>query len=104
MATRDSIPLGLSWVHVDMTHSRADIFLANAETKCAERVPGATMSVNTKIDGTEALVKVTVDTDYFATLPANIQEAIIQVFSADDHYLALAMVRTEAWQGPPPPL
>lgn len=103
MAQRDDIPLDLIWVLVDMTHARAADVLAAAQNKVAQVIPGATLSVNQNIAGTQALVKVT-DTvlNFRGNLPAPVRAAIIRTFIEADHAEALAMVTTLEWTGPPP--
>jgi hypothetical protein len=101
MAKRDDIQLDLIWVHVDMTHRRAEDFLAAAEAQIEQVIPGAELSVNRNIAGTEALVKVTGTTDFVTSLPGLVQNAVIRTFTEADHAEALAMVTTVEWQGEP---
>lgn len=100
MATRESIPLDLIWVHIRLTHQRVADLLAAAEARIAARIPGATLSVNRNLTNTEALVKITATgAEFSGQLPGNVRSAIIRIYTEADHAEALAMVTDVAWAG-----
>lgn len=99
MATRDGIILDLCWLHVDMTHPRANDVVAWCQQELTEDIPEASVGVNTKLDQTEALIKVTALSEELAQLPGAVRNAIIRVYTEADYAEALAMVRSIAWTG-----
>jgi hypothetical protein len=102
MAKRNGLPLDLIWVLVDLTNARSADLLTAAATKVGQIIPGATLSVNRNIAGTQALVKVTdTDASFRASLAGPVRAAIIRTFTEVDHVEALAMVTTVEWAGPP---
>ena len=101
MAKRDGVILELCWVHADATHNRFDQFITFCRQECAEDIPGATLSVNMKIDQTEALVKVTALPVEFDALPGVVRNAIIRIYTEADLDAARAMISDVAWTGDP---
>jgi hypothetical protein len=101
VAKLDGTTLELVWLLVDLTHPRAPDILANAQTKCAEKVPYAQMSVVNNLANTQALVKVTAPPSLVTDLPPPAQNAILDSWSESDHDEAEALIATPSWTGPP---
>ena len=93
MAMRDGRPIDLIWVLVDWTHPGTADLLVAAEVAHRERLPHARLSVN-RFNKIQALVKIATTEDAFrARLPAQLQDAIIRVYTEADHNEAVALVR-----------
>jgi hypothetical protein len=101
MAEVDTVQLDVVWLHLDMTHARAADVLANAQQKCALRLPYAQLSVTYNLAGTEALVKVTATPAEIEQLPNLTKGAIIRTYTEADHTEADVMMDSPAWTGPP---
>lgn len=91
------------WFHLDKEHGSYNGIEANLEVKFAETRPDNTLSVNTKIDNKESLVKLvtplgwydSTDADFIKTSPA-----LFRTFTTVDHREAFDLVRDPLWTGP----
>lgn len=103
MAQRDQQQLDVIWVHADLRNSsRANELLAAAEAGNLERLPAAVLSVNRRVDGQEALIKVLLTAATFqGRLSGPVRQAILRVYTEIDHAEALALVSALGWTGPP---
>jgi hypothetical protein len=89
------------WIHLDMTHSGANGLLSAANARMSVHFPGAILSVNLNVAGTESIVKVFgTEADFVDALPPPMKDAPIAVFTANDRDAVYAMVTSEAWTGP----
>lgn len=96
MAKRNSGNFDLIWVHLDATHPAYGAILDTCR-RMHEQYDALKLSVNLKDDGTEALVKVAVKSDWHALSAWG--PALIRVYTEDDHAEAVALVRSPQWEG-----
>lgn len=101
MATRNGQQLDLVWLRVDLS----GIAVASIDSLVGQRLHSNRLlanvepSFNTKIDGTEAIVKVNGDQSWIQSLPLLIQNKIIQHFVENEHSDIIALVTSVAWRG-----
>ena len=85
------------WYHVDTTHGSYNAMKASAAIEHSKGAPDAVLSINTKKDGLEALVKVrTVDGTFspgWETAPF-----VFRKFTVADHDEALSLVVNSSWE------
>ena len=85
------------WYHVDITADNYESMIADATVEHAKHAPGSQLSINTHLDETEALVKISAADDYapgWASTPL-----VIRRFTVADHDEAREMVTTVEWAG-----
>ncbi len=94
MATRDGVDQPLIWLLVDLTHLRAGDFIASAKDT-HEAKGDWLVSVNTKADGTQALVKVAEVNGWLSG--GGRDAAILQKFNEATHDQARKLVTAPEW-------
>ncbi len=97
MATRDRQRIDIVWLHLDALHPKVAQTVDAARSQ-HEGQGDFKLSVNTKADGTEALVKVAgVLGDWIVGKPW--AAPILRVFTEADHDQAISLVTAPAWTG-----
>jgi hypothetical protein len=89
------------WFHVDTTHGSYNAMKSDAATEHAIGAPGTVLSINTKKDGLEALVKICARDEYnpdWDTPPF-----VLNKFTDADHADAVTLVTHFDWVEPEPP-
>lgn len=94
MAKRDIGNFDLIWVHLDALHPAYGAILHTC--RVVHEQYGPKLSINLKADGTEALVKVAIKSNWPALKAWG--AALIRVYTEEDHAEALAMVRSQDWE------
>ena len=80
MAKRGGVILDLCWVHATATYPRSDDLITFCQQQVAADIPGASLSVNMKVDQSQALIKVTALAEEFQSLPGAVRNAIIRIY------------------------
>lgn len=94
MAKRDIGNFDLIWVHLDALHPTYDAIIQVC--RVVHEQYGPKLSINLKMDGTEALVKVAIKSDWPALKAWG--PALIRVYTEADHAEAVALVRSLEWE------
>lgn len=84
------------WYHVGTSHGSYNAMLASCATEHSKGAPGTVLSVNTKKDGLEALVKVRTEDGTFS--PGwDAAPFVLRKFTITDHDDAATLVRDIDW-------